>query len=63
MQYEKLVVSMEGTMTDLYQKWCDTLDKNISARLDRPLMVRSHTRPGLLELNFDRYDAYFYDEI
>jgi hypothetical protein len=52
--YEKLIISMEDTERDLYQKWNNTMDTNINARLDRPLMIRSHTRPGLLESNFDR---------
>lgn len=52
--YEKLIVSMDDTVRDLYQKWSDNMDTNISARLDRSLMIRSHTRPGLLESNFDR---------
>jgi hypothetical protein len=54
MQYEKLMESMENTVRDLYQKWCDSLDGNMNARPDRTLMIRSHTRPGLLEPNFDR---------
>lgn len=52
--YEKLIVSMDDTVRDLYKKWNDSMDTNISARLDRPLIIRSHTRPGLLESNFDR---------
>jgi len=52
--YEKLIVSMDDIVRDLYQKWNDSMDTNISATLDRPLMIRSHTRPGLLEPNFDR---------
>lgn len=54
-QYEELIVSMDDLARDLYEEWNDSLDENISARLDRPLMVRSHTRPGLLESNFDRW--------
>jgi hypothetical protein len=53
-QYEKLTVSMEDTVSDLYQKWNDTLDANINTRLDRPLLVRSYIRPGFLEPNFPR---------
>lgn len=52
--YEKLIVSMDDIVRALYQQWNDSMDTNISARLDRPLMIRSHTRPGLLESNFDR---------
>ncbi|PNF16790.1 hypothetical protein B7P43_G00884 [Cryptotermes secundus] len=53
-QYEELIVSMDDLARDLYEEWNDSLDENISARLDKPLIVRSHTRPGLLESNFDR---------
>jgi dynein heavy chain len=52
--YEKLIVVLDDIVRDLYQKWSDSMDTNIIARLDRPLMIRSHSRPGLLESNFDR---------
>jgi hypothetical protein len=54
-QYEELMVSMDDLARDLYEKWNNSLDENSNTRLDRPLMVRSHTRPGLLESNFDRW--------
>lgn len=53
-QYEKLMESMENIVRDVYQKWNDSLDGNMDARLDRPLMVKSHRRPGLLKPNLDR---------
>jgi hypothetical protein len=53
-QYEEYMVSLDDVARQLYEEWNDSLDENIIARLDRPLMVRSHTRPGLLEPNFDR---------
>lgn len=52
--YEKLIVLLDDIVRDWYQKWSDSMDTNIIARLDRPLMIRSHSRPGLLESNFDR---------
>ncbi|KAJ9574123.1 hypothetical protein L9F63_008537, partial [Diploptera punctata] len=53
-QYDKLLITMEESVKNLYRKWQDTLEENIQSRLDKPLLVKSHYKPGLLESNFDR---------
>jgi hypothetical protein len=53
-QYEEFMALLDDLIRDLYDKWNHSLDVNMNVRLDRPLIVRSHTRPGLLEPNFDR---------
>lgn len=52
-QYDKLLVSIKEHIKDLFRKWNDTLEDNIVQRLNRPLMRKSASRPGLLENNFD----------
>lgn len=52
-RYDKLLVSMKEHIQDLFRKWNDTLEDNIIQRLNRPLMRRSTSHPGLLESNFD----------
>lgn len=42
-------------MMELFRKWIDNIGEDVSKRLDRPLMNRSATKPGLLECNIDRY--------
>ena len=53
-QYDKLMVTMEDSIKHLYRKWRDSLEEDMQNRLDRPLLARSHSNPGLMESNFDR---------
>ncbi|CAH0554839.1 unnamed protein product [Brassicogethes aeneus] len=53
-QYDKLIFSMQEKITLLYRKWISSTGEDISSRLNRSLMCRSHTKPGLIECNIDR---------
>lgn len=53
-QYEKLILSIDDSILNLYRKWVDSIGEDISARVNRPLMCKSFTKPGLLECNIDR---------
>lgn len=53
-QYEKLRLSIDDSILNLYRKWVDTIGEDISGRVNRPLMCKSLTKPGLLECNIDR---------
>nr|CAD7455962.1 unnamed protein product [Timema tahoe] len=53
-QYNKLVKTIDDTVMNIYHKWIDSLDENMAARLNRPLLCRSLVHQGLLESNFDR---------
>lgn len=54
MQYEKLIASIDDRILSLYRKWYDGLGDDISNQLQRPLLCRSSSKPGLLECNMDR---------
>nr|CAD7392464.1 unnamed protein product [Timema cristinae] len=53
-QFNKLVKTIDDMVMDIYHKWIDSLDENMAARLNRPLLCRSLVHQGLLESNFDR---------
>ncbi|CAG9819075.1 unnamed protein product [Phaedon cochleariae] len=53
-QYEKLISSINDNILNLYRKWVDNIGEDVNARLNRPLMCKSLTKPGLLECNIDR---------
>lgn len=53
-QYEKLILSIDDHILNIYRKWVDSIGEDISARVNRPLMCKSPTKPGLLECNIDR---------
>nr|CAD7395752.1 unnamed protein product [Timema poppensis] len=53
-QFNKLVKTIDDMVMDIYRKWIDSLDENMAARLNRPLLCRSLVHQGLLESNFDR---------
>ncbi|XP_060528447.1 dynein axonemal heavy chain 2 isoform X3 [Cylas formicarius] len=53
-QYEKLVSSVDDKVFNLYRKWIDSVGEDVNLRLQRPLICRSISRPGLLECNIDR---------
>lgn len=53
-QYKKLISSIDDSIFNLYRKWVDSIGEDITARVNRPLMCKSPTRPGLLECNIDR---------
>lgn len=53
-QYEKLVASIDERILNLYRKWNDKLGEDVNKRLDRSLMCKSSSKPGLLECNIDR---------
>ena len=38
-----------------HQKRIDSIGEDVSQRLQRPLMCKSVSKPGLLECNIDRY--------
>lgn len=54
-QYEKLVSSIDERILMLYRKWNDRIGEDVAKRLNRPLMCKSVTKPGLLECNIDRF--------
>lgn len=53
-QYDKLIKSIDDSILNLFRKWVDTIGEDVSARVNRPLMCKSPTKPGLLECNIDR---------
>lgn len=53
-QYEKLIASIDDMIINIYRRWVETLGEDVTSRLKRPLLMRSITRPGLLECNIDR---------
>ncbi|XP_050296141.1 dynein axonemal heavy chain 2 isoform X2 [Anthonomus grandis grandis] len=53
-QYEKLVASIDDKCFNLYRKWIDSIGEDVNQRLQRPLMCKSVSKPGLLECNIDR---------
>lgn len=54
-QYQKLIASIDDKIFNLYRKWIDSIGEDINLRLQRPLMCKSISKPGLLECNIDRY--------
>lgn len=46
--------SITNSIKRLNNQWLDTMSVNVINKLDRTLMCRSVTRPGLLECNIDR---------
>lgn len=58
-QYEKLIKSIDERIRNLRQQWESTLGTNVIERLNRPLMIRSTSKPGLLECNIDRYFVHY----
>lgn len=52
-QYEKLIASIDETILNIYRRWVGTLGEDVTGRLKRPLLMRSITKPGLLECNID----------
>lgn len=52
--YEQMRTNVPASIRRLHGQWLDTMDVNVSRKLDRTLMCRSVTRPGLLECNIDR---------
>ncbi|ERL85346.1 hypothetical protein D910_02766 [Dendroctonus ponderosae] len=53
-QYQKLIASIDDKIFNLYRKWIDSIGEDINLRLQRPLMCKSISKPGLLECNIDR---------
>lgn len=53
LQYEKLVNSIQDTVTNLFYKWIDNVGEGVHKRLDRYLMRPSPNKSGLLECNID----------
>lgn len=54
LQYEKLISSIDDKILSLYRKWYDGIGDDVNMRLNRPLLCRSTSKPGLLECNMDR---------
>lgn len=52
-QEDIVIRSIEDSMRELYGKWLHDVGDNPRARLDRYLMRRSDSKPGLLECNID----------
>ncbi|KAF7269690.1 hypothetical protein GWI33_017275 [Rhynchophorus ferrugineus] len=61
-QYEKLITSIDDSVLNLYRKWIDNIGEDVNLRLQRPLMCKSITKPGLLECNIDRSIMDIYKE-
>lgn len=53
-QYENLQASVDEIILNLNRKWVDSIGDDVASRLNRPLMCKSATQPGLLECNIDR---------
>lgn len=54
-QYNKLIVTLDETAASLYRKWQVFTSSDIGKRFQRPLLVWSPRKPGLLEVNIDRF--------
>lgn len=54
-QYLQLSQALDEYVRKVFNEWTGTVDKDTSKLLDLPLMKRSLHRPGMLDINFDRY--------
>lgn len=52
--YDEMHTNLTKNIKQLNDHWLDTMDTNVHTKLNRTLMCRSVTRPGLLECNIDR---------
>lgn len=52
--FEQMNENLTKDIRKIYDKWLDIMDVDVAAKLNRTLMCRSVTHPGLLECNIDR---------
>lgn len=54
-QYKAFAETLVDFSNKMYDEWLKLLGtKDLSSRLEIPLMIRSTTRPGMIEVNFDK---------
>lgn len=52
--FEQMKVSITKNVKEMYTQWLETMVADVQQMLNRTLMCRSVTRPGMLECNIDR---------
>lgn len=52
--YDQMQNNITKNIKQLNNEWLDTIESNVMNKMNRTLMCRSVTRPGLLECNIDR---------
>ncbi|KAK9890592.1 hypothetical protein WA026_011959 [Henosepilachna vigintioctopunctata] len=62
-QYEKLISSIDDRVLNIFRKCLDSIGDNLIERLNRPLMIKSLSRFGLLECNIDRTLLRVFEEV
>ncbi|GFR64149.1 dynein, axonemal, heavy chain 2 [Elysia marginata] len=62
-QYKSLVSALDEYIRKTFYEWTLTVDKEPQKLLDVPLMCRSHERPPMLDLNFNRQLLKMFQEI
>jgi len=54
-QYKVLSASLADFSNQMYESWLQALGtKDMTPRLEIPLMIRSTYKPGMIEVNFDK---------
>ncbi|XP_066933177.1 dynein axonemal heavy chain 2-like [Clytia hemisphaerica] len=62
-QYQQLAQALDEYVRKTFNEWTTTVDKDTNKLLDVPLMCRSSSQLGMLELNFDRSLLKLFQEI
>lgn len=55
--YQQMVQAIDELVRKTFQDWTLTLDKDCIRRLDTPLLRVSQEKPGMLDVNFDKYET------
>ncbi|XP_017772772.1 PREDICTED: dynein heavy chain 2, axonemal [Nicrophorus vespilloides] len=63
LQYESLISSIDELVLNLFRRFNENVGEDVTKRLDRPLMCRSASRPGLIECNMDKKLLQIFQEI
>ncbi|XP_066137784.1 dynein axonemal heavy chain 2 [Euwallacea fornicatus] len=53
-QYKQLIISIDNNIISLYREWVDSIGEDLNFPLQRSLICKSISKPGLLECNIDR---------
>lgn len=51
----QLVQTLDELVRRMFSEWSQNLDRQCLKKLDQPLMVRCKEKPGMLDVNFDKY--------
>lgn len=59
-EYEEIINEINQFIIDKYKEWNEKLPAHFSSRLKQPLMGKCFYRPGLIEVNIDRFEFPYY---